>query len=184
MAVAVIIGAGTGDGREVRVYICDGIQRNIWLVGRMTGDAVDAEADGGMSLSAKQGNKSITGSILTPNGQPVSFTADLATGPAGLYDVVIGEDGQIDGVATDGRRLFGRVAMELADGFLLIAALIEQPNGRMRAVSAIATADSAGEHRWIAQADGSVIGGAKREVGTGFAFGDGSVRIKDGSTNT
>ena len=45
-------------------------------------------------------------------------------------------------------------------------------------------ADAAGEQRWIVQADGSVIGGFRRDFGAGYARGEGSLPVTDGTSNT
>lgn len=65
---------------------------------------------------------------------------------------------------------------------MLVAALVEQPDGIGQAIVRIALADVAGEQRWINRADGSVVGGSKAGIGSGFM--DGSVRISDGTSNT
>lgn len=184
MAVAVVIGEETEDGQEVRAYLCDGTERNHWLIGSISGETIDAGAEGGALLIATRAGRTMTGTMFNPLGQPLPFTATRAEGAAGLYAVTLAEDGEVRGESAEGRVLIGREAMELADGSRLIAALIEQPDGTAKAIAVIASADAAGEQRWIVQADGSVIGGFQRDAGTGFAVGDGSVRVTDGASNT
>jgi hypothetical protein len=183
IAVAVVIG-GNGEDAEVRAYLCDGVRQNTWLTGSRNGDALDLSAESGAAIFATRGEQTVTGTILSPDGRPLPFIAGRATGPAGLFDVTLAEDGGIQGMSAEGRRLVGRVAMELADGSRLIAALIEQSDDRVRAVAAIASADAAGEQRWIVQTDGSITGGFKPDLGAGFTLGAGSARIIDGTSNT
>jgi hypothetical protein len=184
VAIAVVIGEETNEGRDVRAYLCDGSARNDWLLGGMSGERLDAEAENGTSLIATRNGLVMTGTIFSPTGQPLLFTATRASGAAGLFAVTLDADGVVTGTSAEGRALAGRVAMELSDGSRLIAALIEQPDGTAKAVAAIATADAAGEQRWIVQMDGSITGGFRRDAGTGFAKGDGSIQITDGTSNT
>ena len=103
-------------GRDSSVaYVCDNHNGGVLLRGRIrqhgTGGTADLRADDGMTLNASFGARDATGMVTLP-GQPAArFTAQLATGSAGLYEAsaaaaggslqgrwIVGDDGQVAGM--------------------------------------------------------------------------------------
>lgn len=72
---------------EVTAYLCDSKELAVWMTGTATGDAFSA-ASGPVSLTGSLGSdgKQLTGSVTLPDGSKHAFSADLATGSAGLYE--------------------------------------------------------------------------------------------------
>lgn len=103
-------------GRDSSVaYICDNHSGGVLLRGPVRsqgrGGAAELKADDGISLSASFGAREAAGTITLPGGAAAAFTAQLATGSAGLYEAaamaatgslqgrwIVGNDGQVAGM--------------------------------------------------------------------------------------
>jgi len=84
----------------VTAYLCDSKELAVWMTGTASGDTFTA-ASGPVSLTGTLGSgaKQLTGSVTLADGSKHAFTADLATGSAGLYEAR-GPDG--DGIVRAG----------------------------------------------------------------------------------
>src|SRR5215208_5700655 len=105
------------------------------------------------------------------DGESFTFTADLATGAAGLYDVNISEDGQLRGTSENGGRLEGMVAHQLEeDGLYPLAGTISAADGQTLELVAVSDEHEGGEYRWVVLSEGEVKG-ARKNVATGASSG-------------
>jgi hypothetical protein len=84
-----------GDG-SVDVYLCDGAEVAVWLEG--SGGAEDgafaATAADGATAGGTIADGTVAGAAELADGTQLTFTADLAALPAGLYERVAIEDGE------------------------------------------------------------------------------------------
>jgi hypothetical protein len=155
------------ESEETQCYLCDGHDLSEWCTGP-TRDVVILQAEEGTTVTARLDAVAATGKVELPDGRLLSFVAERATGPAGLYDVELA-DGTVSGSARDGQRLVGQVVEKLADGRNLLAGTIAEAAGQLHAFATFVSADAAGEMRWIVLADGRVTGARKEGLGTGWA---------------
>src|SRR5215204_2359841 len=75
------------EAREVRAYLCDGREINEWFRGTAEGNKLDLASEAS------------TGTITLDDSESFIFTADPATGVAGLYEVVLSDNGQLLGTS-------------------------------------------------------------------------------------
>lgn len=79
------------DGTQVRAYVCDGtpdgqIVLAEWFKGQKSGGSADIISNTGIAeLKAQFTPTSVTGTVMIPANQVLTFQAALATGDAGLY---------------------------------------------------------------------------------------------------
>ena len=158
--------------RQVRAYLCDGQSINEWFnEGSVEGNELNLSSEGGARLEGSLATEAATGTITLDDGESFTFTADLATGAAGLYDVNISEDGDVRGTSENGGRLEGMVAHELGeDGLYPVAATLSAPDGQSVDLVAVSDEHEGGEYRWIVLEDGGVKG-ARKNVATGSSSG-------------
>lgn len=70
--------------RPLAVYLCDGQTVSQWLSGEITGqEGTLVASDTSVDVTIDDG--SVSGTVALGSGEPRPFTADLATGDAGLY---------------------------------------------------------------------------------------------------
>lgn len=102
--VAVVLGAP-----HVTAYVCDGVhlQVNRWFYGQLIDDIVDLAATDGARLVGVRSSSGIDGWVTLPDGRRVRFSAQAATGIAGLYRVRVLSDGRIHGESGTGAVLDG-----------------------------------------------------------------------------
>jgi hypothetical protein len=112
-----------------------------------------------------------TGTISLDDGESFTFTADLASGVAGLYDVNMTEDGQLRGTSENGARLEGMVAHQLEeDGLYPLAGIITAADGQTLELVAVSDDIEGGGYRWVVLSEGAVKG-ARKNVATGSSSG-------------
>ena len=105
------------DEREVRAYLCDGREVTEWFTGTATGNELDLSSEGGARLEGNLTPEASTGTITLEDGErSFDFTAELATGVAGLYNVTISDEGRVRGTSETGGQLEGQVTDEHQDG--------------------------------------------------------------------
>jgi hypothetical protein len=97
-AFVALVATGTEEEGEaqwqVRAYLCDGQSINEWFnEGSVEGTELDLRAEGGPRLLGSLASEAATGTITLDDGESFTFTADLASGVAGLYDVNISDEG-------------------------------------------------------------------------------------------
>lgn len=180
VAVVAASPEGEGEEREVRAYLCDGQEINEWFTGTAEGNDLDLTSDGGGArLEGSLASEAATGTTTLDDGQSFTFTADLATGIAGLYNVTISEDRQVRGTSETGNRLEGQVAEEPQLGSqgqlenYPITATITSPDGETFDFELLAAElELPEEARWIVLADGTAKGARKgvpsKSGGAGF----------------
>jgi hypothetical protein len=180
-------------GSHARGYLCDGQKVNVWLEGTASGAPglggadLELRAEDGTRLTGvirgswERGGWLEDGIVTWPDGRSEPVTAeDPESVPpagsstdgypwiAGLYDVVVAEDGSVTGTSHWMLPLSGHTAMVLPDGSVLLAVLAEPLDGPTRAFATVATPDAGGAMRWIVQADGTTVGGGVPGWGSGF----------------
>jgi hypothetical protein len=175
-AFVALVASGTEDEgeaqRQVRAYLCDGQSINEWFnEGSVEGNELNLTSEGGARLEGSLATEAATGTITLDDGESFTFTADLATGAAGLYDVNISDEGQLRGTSENGGRLEGMLAHQLGeDGLYPVAATISAADGQSVELVAVSDEDEGGEYRWIVLEDGAVKG-ARKNVATGSSSG-------------
>src|SRR5262245_161055 len=80
-AVAVVLGASSS---QATLYACDGTGASAWFHGTASGSAVTAASDDGARAEATVSGARVMGTVELA-GQRVDFTADTASGVAGIY---------------------------------------------------------------------------------------------------
>ena len=182
--VAVVAAEAQEGAREVRAYLCDGQSINEWFTGTAEGDELDLTSEGGARLEGSLAPEAATGTITLEDGQSFEFTADLATGIAGLYNVNLSPDGVVAGTSEAGGSIEGQLADEpqLAPQRQLetypVTGTITAPDGEERDFEHFFDSDEPGEARWIVLADGSAKG-AKKTAATGSSGAGFSCPIMD-----
>jgi len=162
-----------GGEREVRAYLCSGEAINEWFTGSAEGNELDLTSEGGSRLEANLAPETATGTITLDDGTSSTFTADLATGIAGFYNVTSTPDLRIRGTSETGNQLEGQVADEpREDGLYPITGTISVPDGQTQNIEAIAASTEPAEARWVVLPDGQTKGGRKGEKGAGFSLWD------------
>ena len=155
------------EAREVRAYLCDGREINEWFRGTAEGNKLDLTSEGGAHLEGNLASEASTGTITLDDSESFIFTADPATGVAGLYEVVLSDNGQLLGTSQRGALLEGRVADVLEeDGSYPVSGTITPPEGEPRSLEAVSNTTEPGELRFIVLADGRVKGSNR---GGGFS---------------
>ncbi len=159
--------------RQVRAYLCDGQSINEWFnEGSVEGNELNLTSEGGASLEGSLTTEAATGTITLDDGESFTFTADLASGVAGFYDVNISDEGQLRGTSEAGGRIEGEVAERpRQDGSYPIIGTITSPNGDpLELALAAPSAVEDGEYRWVVLSEGEVKG-ARKNVATGSSSG-------------
>lgn len=102
--------AQSEEPRALAVYLCDGQTVSQWLSAEITGQEATLVA-GDTSVDVTIDDSSVSGMVALGDGEPRPFTADLASGNAGLYRAewnLAGAGYQIDWVVlADGRQRGG-----------------------------------------------------------------------------
>jgi hypothetical protein len=154
-----------GQERDVRAYLCDGKRVTEWFTGMAEGNELDLSSEGGARLEGNLTPETSTGTITLDGGESFTFTADLARGVAGLYNVTVSEEGQLRGISETGGQLEGQIADEPQDGDGYLArGTITSPEGQSEDFVGV-TLDElpAGEEfRYIVSENGEVKGARKR----------------------
>ena len=167
-AFVALVASGTEEEgeaqRQVRAYLCDGQSINEWFnEGSVEGTELNLTSEGGARLEGSLATEAATGTITLDDGESFTFTADLAPGVAGLFDVNISEDGDVRGTSENGGRLEGMVAHELEGegGLYPVSGIVTAPDGQTLVLKLVALSAEAGEYRWIVLPEGEARGGPK-----------------------
>jgi flavin-dependent dehydrogenase len=99
--------ASDAEPRTVAVYLCDSRDVSQWIFEEVAGQEANLEA-GDTRVDVTFAEDRISGTVAMGDGEPQPFTADLATGEAGLYRASYslgGDDYHLDWIVlADGRR--------------------------------------------------------------------------------
>ncbi len=169
--VAVVATSAQESVRDVRAYLCSGGAINEWFWGSAEGNKLDLKSDSGARLEGRLSPQAATGTITLDDGTSSTFTANLATGIAGLYNVNLLGDGRVIGTSETGNQLEGQVADEPdEDGLYPITATIIVSNGQKQNIEAFAASTEPAEARWVVLPDGRSKGGKTKGTGAGFSL--------------
>lgn len=91
--IAVVVGP---EGKAL-AYVCDGETIALWFRGRLEGGALELLGGAGQRLQARL-DQGISGRVTLPDGRTLAFSAQGATGEAGLYRY----EGSLGGTAYTG----------------------------------------------------------------------------------
>src|SRR5215204_6066256 len=83
-----------GQERDVRAYLCDGESVTEWFTGRAEGNELDLTSEGDARLEGNLSTEASTGTITLDDARTLTYTAELARGVAGLYNVTISGEGR------------------------------------------------------------------------------------------
>ncbi len=172
-AFVALVASGTEEEgeaqRQVRAYLCDGQSINEWFnEGSVEGNELNLRSEGGARLEGSLATEAASGTITLDDGESFTFTADLASGVSGLYDVNISDEGPLRGTSEAGGRIEGEVAHRpRQDGYYPLIGTITPPNGDpLEFALAAPSAVEDGEYRWVVLSEGEVKG-ARKNVATG-----------------
>jgi hypothetical protein len=169
--VAVVATSAQEGAREVRAYLCSGGAINEWFMGSAEGNELDLTSEGGAQLEANLTPGTATGTITLDDGTSSTFTADLAKGIAGLYNVDLLGDGRVIGTSETGNQLEGEVADEQGEnGLYPITGNISVPDGQTQNIEAFAAGTEPAETRWVVLPNGQIKGGKTKGTGAGFSL--------------
>jgi hypothetical protein len=166
-------GANGEEPRDVSAYVCNGVDISTWFRGQAARNVFELTSADGAWIEAVLTPEGAAGAFALADGASATFTAPLATGVAGLYDVTLAPDGVLRGAKVGSRgRLAGRVVENLDEDIRLVAGVLTPEEGRRIPFAAFATPDASGELRLIALSSGQAKGGGTKGGGHGF-FGQG-----------
>jgi hypothetical protein len=165
-----------GAEREVRAYLCDGRQINEWFTGSAISNDLSLASEAGTQLQGALAPRAATGTITLLDGSSFPFEAALASGAAGLYDMVFSADERFKGTSETGGRLEGRLGEEINPDIFRISGTISPAAGEPVEIEAFTRLDTRpGEYRWVVLPDGQAKGGAKKGSGPGFTSTEGDL---------
>ncbi len=101
-----------GQERDFRAYLCDGEDVTEWFTGRAEGNELNLTSEGDARLEGNLTTEASTGTITLEEDRTLTYTAELARGVAGLYNVTILEEGGVRGTSETGGLLEGQLGGE------------------------------------------------------------------------
>lgn len=157
--VAIVLGGEAGaEPRQARGYLCNGLLRTIdvWLTGEAAGGQLTLAAEDGSQLTGMLNQAGIGGGASLGDGTSLVFTAQPASGLAGLYTVAILPDGRMEGASASGGTLTGALAAEeVKDGERFpYDVLVTTPEGETATIAISTATTEEGEFRTIVLPDG------------------------------
>ena len=175
-AFVTIVAAGPeeeGQERDVRAYLCDGESVTEWFTGRAEGNELDLTSEGGARLEGNVSTEASTGTITLDDARTLTYTAELARGVAGLYNVTISEEGRVRGTSETGGLLQGQLGEEeeMRDEEVRpISGNFTSAEGQEVSFGVLGREPDPDEYRWIVLEDGQAKG-AKKGARTGTTSG-------------
>jgi hypothetical protein len=176
-AFVAIVAAGPeeeGQERDVRAYLCDGESVTEWFTGRADGNELDLTSEGDARLEGNLSTEASTGTITLDDDRTLTYTAELARGVAGLYNVTISEEGRVRGTSETGGLLEGQLVGEVERGdeeeVRPIIGTFISAEGQEVGFEVFGREPDPDEYRWIVLEDGEAKG-AKKGARTGSTSG-------------
>lgn len=162
-----------GQERDVRAYLCDGESITEWFTGRAEGNELDLTSEGGAHLEGNLSTEASTGTITLDDERTLTYTAELARGVAGLYNVTISEEGGVRGTSETGGLLEGQLGEEeemSGEEVRPISGTFTSAEGQEVSFGVLGREPDPDEYRWIVLEDGQAKG-AKKGASTGSTSG-------------
>jgi hypothetical protein len=162
-----------GQERDVRAYLSDGERLTEWFTGRAEGNELDLTSEGGARLEGNLSTEASTGTITVEDDTTLTYTADLARGVAGLYNVTISEEGRVRGASETGGLLEGQLGEEEEtrdEEVRPISGTFTSAEGQVVSFGVLGREADPDEYRWIVLEDGQAMG-AKKSARTGSTSG-------------
>ena len=154
--------------RDVRAYLCDGESITEWFTSRAQGNELDLISEDGALFEGILSAQASTGTITFKDERTLTYTAMLATGLAGLYDVTISEEGGVSGTSETGGFLEGQLGEEEQRGeeeLRPIRGSFTSAEGQEAGFEVLGRELEPEEYSWIVVEDGQVKGAEKRVAG-------------------
>lgn len=85
IGIAVENAAETDEPRQLTGYLCEGEDIGDWFSGELTGEQATLKTGGGTRVELTVTDDGASGTVTTPDEEPQEFTAEAATGSAGLH---------------------------------------------------------------------------------------------------
>lgn len=162
-----------GQERDVRAYLCDGESITEWFTGRAEGNELDLTSEGGAHLEGNLSTEASTRTITLDDERTLTYTAELARGVAGLYNVTISEEGGVRGTSETGGLLEGQLGEEeemSGEEVRPISGTFTSAEGQEVSFGVLGREPGPDEYRWIVLEDGQAKG-AKKGASTGSTSG-------------
>lgn len=162
-----------GQERDVRAYLCDGESITEWFTGRAEGNELDLTSEGGAHLEGNLSTEASTRTITLDDERTLTYTAELARGVAGLYNVTISEEGGVRGTSETGGLLEGQLGEEeemSGEEVRPISGTFTSAEGQEVSFGVLGREPDPDEYRWIVLEDGQAKG-AKKGASTGSTSG-------------
>jgi hypothetical protein len=165
-----------GQERDVRAYLCDGESISEWFTftGTAEGNELNLTSEGGARLEGNLATEASTGTITLEDDRTLTYTAELARGVAGLYNVTLSEEGGVRGTSETGGLLEGQLGeedeMRGEEQVRPISGTFTSDEGEEVGFEAFGREADPGEYRWIVLEEG-LAKGAKRDARTGSPSG-------------
>ena len=162
-----------GQERDVRAYLCDGEGVTEWFTGRADGNELNLTSEGDALLEGNLSTEASTGTITLEEDRTLTYTAELARGVAGLYNVTISEEGRVRGTSETGGLLEGQLGADAemrGEEARLIIGTFTSAEGQEVGLEVFGREPDAEEYRWIVLEDGEAKG-AKKGARTGSTSG-------------
>jgi hypothetical protein len=162
-----------GQEREVRAYLCDSERLTEWFTGEAEGNELDLTSEGDARLEGNLSTEASTGTITLEDDRTLTYTADLARRVAGLYNVIISEEGRVRGTSETGGLLEGQLGGEQEtrdEEVRPIGGTFTSAEGQEVSFGVLGREADPDEYRWIVLEDGQAMG-AKKSARTGTSSG-------------
>jgi hypothetical protein len=165
-----------GQERDVRAYLCDGESVSEWFTGRADANELNLISEGGARLEGNLSTEASTGTITLEDDRILTYTAELARGVAGLYNVTIAEEGRVRGTSETGGLLWGQLGEEQEEMGgeeevrTIGGTFTSVEEGQEVNFEVLGREPEADEYRWIVLEDGQAKG-AKKGARTGSTSG-------------
>jgi hypothetical protein len=153
-----------GQERDVRAYLCDGEGVTEWFTGRAEGNELNLTSEGDALLEGNLSTEASTGTITLEEDRTLTYTAELARGVAGLYNVTISEEGRVRGTSETGGLVEGQLGGEAemrGEEARLIIGTFTSAEGQEVGLEVFGREPDADEYRWIVLEDGEAKGARK-----------------------